>query len=80
MTIQITNKTKMIETNSILTENLGLVGGREPLDVVSHDVDHLTVLTAQRHHYDKQHMKNTLGQSDPIITRSGPNASKMMSR
>lgn len=48
----ITNKTKMIETNSILTENLGLVGGREPLDVVSHDVDHLTVLTAQRHHYD----------------------------
>lgn len=42
----------MIETNSILTENLGLVGGREPLDVVSHDVDHLTVLTAQRHHYD----------------------------
>ena len=52
MTIQITNKTKMIETNSILTENLGLVGGREPLDVVSHDVYHLTVLTAQRHHYD----------------------------
>ena len=48
----ITNKTKMIETNSILTENLCLVGGREPLDVVSHDVDHLTVLTAQRHHYD----------------------------
>ena len=47
------NRRKVVETSGVFAENLGLHGRGESLDVVSHDVDHLTVLAAERHHYDE---------------------------